>query len=153
MLIRLLQIVSGALVVALLLVVTAGIVSRALNEPLIWTDEISGFLMVWLACAGWVLATVNGSHIRVRLLHEKMPPGLWRAADASFQIAAILLGGLIAWKSIALIEANRDIEAVSLPISSAWMYAPLLPAGLASALQALAEISRPRRGETAEVVE
>ena len=43
---RLLHGVAGALVVLLLATVTAGVVFRALNHPLSWTDEASGYLMV-----------------------------------------------------------------------------------------------------------
>ena len=59
---RLLQLAAGALVIVLLGTVVAGIVSRALNQPLSWTDEASGFLMVWLACLGWMIATRQSAH-------------------------------------------------------------------------------------------
>ena len=45
-------IVACALVVALLVCVALGVVTRGLGEPLIWTDELSRFLMVWLAVFG-----------------------------------------------------------------------------------------------------
>ena len=45
-----------ALVAALLGCVSLGALTRGLGEPLIWTDELSRFLMVWLAVFGWVVA-------------------------------------------------------------------------------------------------
>ena len=54
---RCLQVFTGFLVAVLLGVVTAGIIFRAFNEPLSWTDEVCGFLMVWLAGLGWMIAT------------------------------------------------------------------------------------------------
>jgi len=54
-------VVAGVLVVALLLSVAAGVVSRGLGEPFIWTDEVARFLMVWLACFGWILRPAASS--------------------------------------------------------------------------------------------
>ncbi len=136
----LLQFAAVTLLVILLCTVTAGVVFRGINHPLSWTDEISGFLMVWLACLGWMIATRRGSHIRIRLLQDRLPASTWRTSEVAIQLAVAVIGAVVAWKSIHLIQVNADIEAVSLPISTAWMYAPLLPAGLVTLVQALCDI-------------
>ena len=141
---RCLQVFTAFLVVVLLCTVTAGIVYRAVNQPLSWTDEISGFLMVWLACLGWMMAARHGSHIRIRLLQDMLPPTAWRGFEVSSQVAVAVIGGVVAWTSIRLMQVNSDIEAMSLPVSVAWMYAPLLPAGLLTLVQALADMRKPR---------
>jgi TRAP-type transport system small permease protein len=143
---RLLQFAAGVLVVVLLGTVTAGIVSRALNHPLAWTDEASGFLMVWLACLGWMLATRHGVHIRIRAFQDMLPAEPWRWTESAIQAATALLGAVVAWYSVHLIRTNADIEALALPISTAWMYVPLLPAGLMTLAQALAELWRQALG-------
>ena len=51
-----------------------------------------------------------------------------------------LLGAVIAWYSVHLVRTNADIEAMSLPVSAAWLYVPLLPAGIVTLLQALADL-------------
>ncbi len=139
---RLLQLAAGVLVVVLLGTVFAGIVSRALNRPLSWTDEASGFLMVWLACLGWMIATRQGAHIRIRVFQDLLPLRPWQGTEIAIQAATALLGAAIAWYSVHLIGSNSDIEALALPISTAWMYVPMLPAGLMPLLQALIELWR-----------
>lgn len=139
---RLLQIAAGALVVVLLGTVVAGVVSRALNHPLSWTDEASGFLMVWLACLGWMIATRQSAHIRIRVFQDLLPLRPWLGTEITIQAATALLGAVIAWYSVHLIRSNADIEALALPISTAWMYVPMLPAGLMTLLQALFELWR-----------
>ena len=148
---RSLQVFTGFLVAVLLCVVTAGIIFRAFNEPLSWTDEICGFLMVWLACLGWMIATRHNAHIRIRLLLDKLPGKAWRGTEVVIQIAVAVVGAVVAWKSIHLVEVNSDIEAMSLPVSVAWMYAPLLPAGLLTTVQALADMFASRPVEVEEV--
>jgi len=139
-----LHVFTGILVVVLLCTVTLGIIFRALNEPLGWTDEICGFLMVWLACLGWMIATRHGTHIRIQLLQDKLSSTSWRGAEVLIQIAVAVVGGVVAWYGIQLVWVNSDIEAMSVPVSVAWMYAPLLPAGLLTMLQALADARKPR---------
>ncbi len=141
---RCVQWFTGFLVFVLLCVVTAGIVFRAFNEPLSWTDEMSGYLMVWIACLGWMIATRHGTHIRIRLVLDKLSGGAWRGTEVLLQGAVALIGGVVAWQSIHLVKVNLDIEAMSLPVSAAWLYAPLLPAGLTTLLQALADMFKSR---------
>ena len=148
---RSLQVFTGFLVAVLLCVVTAGIIFRAFNEPLSWTDEICGFLMVWLACLGWMIATRHNAHIRIRLLLDKLPGKAWRGTEVVIQVAVAVVGIVVAWKSIHLVQVNSDIEAMSVPISVAWMYAPLLPAGLLTTVQALADMFASRPSEVEEV--
>jgi TRAP-type C4-dicarboxylate transport system permease small subunit len=143
---RLLQFAAGTLVVVLLGTVVAGIVSRGLNHPLSWTDEASGFLMVWLACLGWMIATRQSAHIRIRVFQDLLPLRPWRGTEITIQAATALLGAVIAWYSVHLIRSNADIEALALPLSTAWMYVPMLPAGLLTLAQALVELWRLARG-------
>lgn len=144
----LLHLVAATFVVLLLATVTAGIVSRALNHPLSWTDEASGFLMVWLACLGWMIATRRGVHIRIRFFQDKLAAQTWRWTESVIQIALAVFGGVVAWNSIHLIRVNSDVEAMALPISTAWMYAALLPAGLVTLVQALWDLRKQLRGDT-----
>lgn len=136
-----LQFVAAALVVLLLAVVTIGVVSRGLSHPFSWTDELSGFIMVWLACAGWMLASRRQAHIRINFFQGLLPQALRARLEIVLQLAGVLLGAVIAWKSIDLIHTNSDIEATTMPISTAWMYAPLFPAGLLTIVQAAADIA------------
>ncbi len=132
------------MLIALLLTVLAGIITRALGDPLDWTDEGARFLMVWLACAGWMLATRRRAHVRIRFFQDLLPRPAWRGAEAAIQLAIAVLGVAIAWFGWVLVGRNLDLDATSLPLSMAWLYAPVIPAGLMTAGQALADVARPR---------
>ena len=71
---RALHVAAAALLVVLLGHRDARASCRAaLGHPLSWTDEAAGFLMVWLACFGWMIATRRGAHIRIRFFQDKLP--------------------------------------------------------------------------------
>ncbi len=144
---QLLQGIAVVFVLVLLGTVTAGILSRAVGHPFSWTDETSGFLMVWVACLGWMIATRRGAHIRIRFFQNLLPAQPWRGTETVIQLAMAVLGAAIAWNSIHLIRVNSDVEAMTLPISTAWMYVAMLPAGLVTLFQALYDLWRQLRGD------
>lgn len=136
---RAMEVIAALLIVALLVTVTLGIVTRAMGEPLIWTDEVSRFLMLWVAVVGWMMASRRRVHIRIRFFHDMMPARGWRSAEALMQLAMMLFGALTLWYSIHLVQANYDLEATTVPLSMGLLYAPMVLAGLVTLLQGLAE--------------
>lgn len=130
-----LVVIGCTLLVALFGTVLLGIVTRAFNEPLTWTDEGARFLMVWLACAGWIVAGRRRAHVRIGFFLDRAPPGLRRAVGLLTQAVLMVLGAVIGAFGVLLVQRNLDMEANSLPISAAWMYAPIVPAGAALVLQ------------------
>lgn len=147
---RAMEVIAAILLVALLVTVTLGIVTRAAGEPLIWTDEVSRFLMLWVAVTGWILASRRRAHIRIRFFHDMLPVRGWRAAEAAMQLAMVLFGGLITWYSIHLVQANYDLEATTVPFSMGLLYAPMVLAGLVTSIQGLVEfVGNVRNWQTA----
>ena len=132
--------VCCALVSALLGCVSLGVVTRTLGEPLIWTDELSRFLMVWLAVFGWVVASRKRIHVRIRFFQDLLPKRGHKATELAIQAAMTLFGVLVTWYSVGLIGKNHDLQATSMPISMAWMYVPMLLAGAITALQGASEV-------------
>ena len=137
--------VCCALVIALLVCVALGVVTRALGDPLIWTDELSRFLMVWLAVFGWVLASRKRIHVRFRFFQDRLPKRAHKATEIAIQAAMVVFGALVTIYSIGLIGKNLDLEATSLPISMSWLYAPLLLGGAVTALQGAIELAETLR--------
>ena len=133
-------VVACALLVALLGCVSLGVVTRELNSPLIWTDELSRFLMVWLAVFGWILASRKRIQVRIRYFQDHLPARAHAAVEAAIQAGLVVLGGLIAAYSVGLVVRNYDLEATSLPLSMAWMYVPMVLAGVVTALQGAVEL-------------
>lgn len=147
---------AAACVLATLLTIAVmiGVITRAVGEPLIWTDEASRFLMVWLAMVGWLMASRRGAHIRIRFFHDLLPPRLWLAAELVLQAAVVLGSALLAIFGIELIRRNLTIEATTLPVSMAWLYLPIVVAGAATAVQGVADClaaaGKLRTGATAD---
>jgi TRAP-type C4-dicarboxylate transport system permease small subunit len=144
-----------ALVVALLVCVSLGVLTRELGAPLIWTDELSRFLMVWLAVLGWVLASRRRIHVRIRYFQDRLPVPARKGVEIVIQLGLATLGTLIAIYSVGLVIKNHDLEATTLPMSMSWLYAPMVLAGVVTAVQGcveLVETIRRRRPSSAPAV-
>jgi TRAP-type C4-dicarboxylate transport system permease small subunit len=139
---RLAGVVACALLIALLGCVALGVVTRAANDPLIWTDELSRFLLVWLAVFGWILASRRRIQVRIRFFQDRLPAPAHRIVESAIQLALFVFGVLIAWYGALLVAKNHDLEATTLPISMSWMYAPMVLAGIVTALQGAVELAQ-----------
>jgi TRAP-type C4-dicarboxylate transport system permease small subunit len=135
------------LIAALTLVVALGVVSRGIGEPFIWTDELARFLMVWLACVGWMLASRKHSHIRIRFFLDRLPDRLRGAAELVFLLAILAFGALVVRHGWSLVARSGDLEMTTLPISMSVLYLPLVIAGAATVAQALVEAIGVLRGD------
>ena len=63
---RLVEIPAALLVVAEIVILFAGVVSRyGFHRPLIWSDELASILFLWLAMFGAVVAFRRAEHMRM----------------------------------------------------------------------------------------
>ncbi|MGH7405804.1 MAG: TRAP transporter small permease, partial [Candidatus Methylomirabilales bacterium] len=73
--VRSLECWAGLLLIAMVVVVTAGVFYRyVLNEALIWYDEFASYLLVWLTFYGAVLATYRDAHIGFDTVVHRLAP-------------------------------------------------------------------------------
>jgi len=73
------EIPAAALVVAEIVILFAGVVSRyVFNKPVTWSDELASVLFLWLAMLGAVIALRRGEHMRLTTFINLLPPR-WRA--------------------------------------------------------------------------
>jgi len=145
---------SCALVVALLVDVSLGAITRTMGDPLIWTDELARFLMVWLAVLGWIVASRKRLHVRIRFFQDLLPASGHRSVEIAIQLAMVVFGALLLAYGVGLVGKNLDLEATTLPLSMAWMYVPLLPAGAVTLAQGIRElvgvlVAKPRAAPSA----
>lgn len=53
----------------------ANVLLRAIiNDSLMWAEELTRYILIWVTCIGSDLCIRAGSHVRMDLLHIKLPP-------------------------------------------------------------------------------
>jgi len=98
---RILEWVVSALVIALAVEVTAGVVFRFIGHSLDWYDELASVMLAWLTFYGAALASLKRAHIGCPELVDALPWRWRRAVGILVQLLVIaffvLLGSVGAW--------------------------------------------------------
>ncbi|WP_284179638.1 TRAP transporter small permease [Rhabdaerophilum sp. SD176] len=136
---RALRWMAVLLMAALLASVVAGVVARAIGQPLAWTDEAAQNLLVWTGFTGLMIAARRRSHIRITMLVDLLPDALARLAEIAIRLAVIVFAIQLIRYGTPLIGRNWDIEWVSLPLPAGLLYLPIPFAAALLIVQALAE--------------
>ena len=131
--------VSFALFVVVAVTIAQIVMRYVLNAPLIWSDELARFLIVWMTFLGAAVVCFEGRHLNVDVFFRAAPPSL-RAGLRVFN-ACVALGFLavLGWFSVTLVklEMMQDMSALPLKIGQL-----RLAATVGCALMALAILAR-----------
>jgi tripartite ATP-independent transporter DctM subunit len=140
---RLVEIPAAMLVVAEIVVLFAGVVSRyVLHAPLIWSDELASMLFLWLAMLGAVVAFRRSEHMRMTALVAIAGPRLRAYLDAVAVCAALTFLILIVHPAYEYASDEGVITTPALQISNAWRAAALPVGTCLMALFALLRLVR-----------
>lgn len=108
---RLLILVVGTLLVAVLAVVALQVIMRYFfHAPTVWSEELATLLFVWFVMLGIGPVLKHQEHIRVEVLTELPFPGLKRALQIFGNLAFIAVFGVLCYFSISLLpSAERQL--------------------------------------------
>ena len=127
----LVEIPVAILVAAEIVILFAGVVSRyALQQPLVWSDELASILFLWLAMLGAVVAFRRDEHMRMTAIVAMASPGVGAFLDVIATCAALAFLLLIVWPAFDYAHEETFITTPALEITNAWR-AAALPFGIA----------------------
>lgn len=136
------------LVVALVLVVVAGVVFRKLGASLVWYDEVASILLVWLTYYGSCLVALDRAHIGFPNLVRSLNPPLARALRFVREVVVIGFFLVLAWAGWRVLLVLEGNYLVSLPWMPTQLTQSVIPIG--SVLFVIAELVSLFRNETEE---
>jgi tripartite ATP-independent transporter DctM subunit len=127
---RLVEIPAALLVIAEIITLFAGVVSRyVLQQPLIWSDELASILFLWLAMLGAVVAFRRSEHMRMTAVVSSAGPVLRAYLDVVATCAALAFLLLVVVPSYQYAYEESFITTPALQIPNSWR-AAALPAGI-----------------------
>lgn len=143
----LIDIPAALFVVAEVVILFVGVVSRYSHNPIIWSDELASILFLWLAMFGAAAAFRRGEHMRMTALISKVAPPKRKFFDLLALGAGLALMLALLHPAINYAMEEWFITTPALEISGAWR-AAALPIGLvlmiATALLRLVENAQAR---------
>ncbi|HUL97551.1 MAG TPA: TRAP transporter small permease [Usitatibacter sp.] len=112
---RFLEWICIAIMAALALEVTAGVVFRYSGHSLVWYDEVATILLAWVTFFGSALAVLKHAHMGVPEIMRMLPPGPRVVAAALAQLCTLAFFVLLAWTGYSVLEVLESDRLVSLP--------------------------------------
>lgn len=104
--------IVGAGILFMSFLIFFNVMMRAiLNDSLMWAEELTRYILIWVTCIGSDLCIRAGSHVRMDLLHIKLPPKIVKpllCLTYLISIAACLLlarAGIVLVKNVYLTSA------------------------------------------------
>src|SRR5258708_14690049 len=126
----LVEIPAAFLVVAEIVILFAGVVSRyVLHSPLIWSDQLASILFLWLAMLGSAVAFRRVEHMRMTAIVASARPAMRAYLDMVATCAALPFLLMIVWPSYDYAYEESFITTPALQISNSWR-AAALPVGI-----------------------
>lgn len=142
--VRVLEIFCVVLMVAMAVIVLLGVFYRyVLQRALLWYDEFSEFLLVWLSFYGSVLAMHRDAHIGFETLVESLPRRLQRVLAVVVQLVVLLVQVALFYYGWVLVQAASFDTAVSIRwVRLSWVYGAIPISGALMFVITLSRLSR-----------
>jgi tripartite ATP-independent transporter DctM subunit len=127
---RMVEIPAALLVVAEIVILFAGVVSRyVVHRPLVWSDELASILFLWLAMLGSAVAFRRGEHMRMTAVVASLAAPRRAFFDTVGTAAALAFLLLIVWPATDYAYEESYITTPALQIANIWR-AAALPVGV-----------------------
>jgi tripartite ATP-independent transporter DctM subunit len=125
----LVEAVAASLVAIEILLLFAGIIARyVLHIPLVWSDELSSILFLWLAMLGAAVALRRGAHMRMTAFVSNLAPQTAAIFGVAAMVACAAFLVILAQPAIDSVADEWPVITPALEISNGWRLAAL-PAG------------------------
>ena len=140
------DVLSRVAVMAMTALVLVQVVLRyVFNVPLVWVEEMTVFLMIWMAFMGAAVGVRRGGHIAMTLLVDRLPARLARVCLHATTLAIVGFAAVVAWQGLLLAFSvgNQRSAALGLPMTFPYLIVPL--GAILIILQAFANAIDPPR--------
>lgn len=116
------EILLFILMITMIIITTMQVVFRFFFEALIWSEEITRFLLVFASLVGAAVAFKRGSHISITFFVNKLPSLLNKIIAISVQILGILFFVIMAWYGGIMMISEASQSTPALGFSMLWIY-------------------------------
>lgn len=124
------EVAAATLVLLEVIVLFAGVFARfVLHAPLLWSDELSSILFLWLAMFGAGVALRRGEHMRMTAVVSSLGPQKAAVLEAIATCACLAFLVMVLHPSWEFASEEAAVTTPALSISNAWR-ASALPVGL-----------------------
>ncbi len=122
------QVLIGVMMLVMFVLVFINVVGRyGFDVSYAPAEEISTFLMIWVAYLGAGLALREGRHAAIDMIQDKLPVNLRRALRGLLGVVILVFFGLLAWLGIrmSIFGWSQETIATQIPTGIPYLAIPL----------------------------
>ena len=121
------RVLLGIVLIASVFLIVANSIGRyVFLTPIIWAEEILGYVLVWTVYLGAVLVTWDGGHLRMDLLSRSLGGASGAIVNGLATTGFLAIGGVIIYQSfIAIREFTHESQVAELPMNVIHMAVPI----------------------------
>lgn len=115
-----------------LLIIVQVVMRYVFNSPLVWSEELARYTMVWLAFIGSVIAMRNGEHIDITVVVNALPVRIKhhviiisKVISTIFLVMLIYLGF-----QMVILNSSQTSPANNIPMGLVYLCIPLSALGM-----------------------
>lgn len=113
---------AGTLLGLMLLLIIAQVIFREFDNSLSWTEELSKFAMVWVACLVAPWAYRENLNVSIQMFADALPHPLRIVTEVIITLLVGLIASLFLIESIDFWQGGLAISASSVPVKLAVFY-------------------------------
>ena len=115
----LIRLFLGVLLIASVFLIFANAMGRyVFLAPVIWAEEILGYVLVWTVYLGGVLVTWDGGHLKMDLLSRTLPRMPRAIVNGFSTLVFVFIGGLIVYQSwYAIADLTHVSQVAEVPMN------------------------------------
>ena len=124
---KIIRLFVGALLIASVFLICANAAGRyVFFSPIIWAEEVLGYVLVWTVYLGAILVTWDGGHLRMDLLSRTLSGPVRLITHGVSVVVFLTIGGIIVYQSYdAIAQFNHRSQVAEIPMQ--WMHS-VIPA-------------------------
>jgi TRAP-type C4-dicarboxylate transport system permease small subunit len=97
----------GLVILAMGIILTYEVVCRYfLESPTIWAQETSTYLFMWTMLAGSAYTLMQGKHVKIDLIFEKLSRRTQMCLDVLTGLAGVAFCAVVSWQAFEMIRAS-----------------------------------------------
>ena len=116
------EVVLFGMILAMIAVTTLQIVCRIFFDALIWSEELTTYLLVASSLLGAAVGFKRGSHIAVTFLVNKLPEAPRKAVSVFVQCLGVFFFAVVAYYGADLMKSEAMQTTPAMGISMTWIY-------------------------------
>lgn len=96
------------------------VLMRKMSSPLVWSNDLTALLLVWVSLLGAVLVQADREHVRVDFLTNALGQGAQKLLSIGWKLAVIAMLVTMIFVSPDILRASTNTFPSTLPISMVW---------------------------------